>query len=220
MFKHILQSDALYDYLCKVSLRETAEQSTLRQMTNQTVRQSFMMTSPEQAQFLQMQMRLINAKRAIEVGVFTGYGTLAMALALPNNGELIACDVDGKTAGLGQPYWQQAGVAQKIQLTIAPAIDTLEALIASGQQKQFDFMFVDADKGNYLNYYELGLALIRPGGLMVFDNVLSTYDDLVMDQVSRSGKALYQFNERLCGDQRVSISLVPIGSGMLLTMCQ
>jgi caffeoyl-CoA O-methyltransferase len=174
--------------------------------------------SPEQGQFLGMLVRLMGARRALEVGVFTGLSSLHVALAMPPEGRLIACDVNAASAAIARRYWREAGVADKIELRLAPAIDTLDALLGEGAAGSFDFAFVDADKENYGRYYERVLKLLRPGGLTAFDNVLwhgRVIDDAAQDEDTR---AIREFNAKLHVDERVWLSLAPIGDGITLAL--
>jgi predicted O-methyltransferase YrrM len=204
-------------YIRAVSLREP---DLLRQLRFETAPRAdvSMQVAPEQGQFLGMLVRLTNAKRAIEVGVFTGLSSLHIALAMPPEGRLIACDVNAESTGIARRYWRDAGVEDKIELRLAPAIDTLDALLAGGAAGTFDFAFVDADKQNYGHYYERTLKLLRPGGLAAFDNVLwhgTVIDEAAQDKDTR---AIREFNARLHLDNRVWLSLVPIGDGLTLAL--
>jgi predicted O-methyltransferase YrrM len=205
----------LYNYLLSVSLREPEILAQLRQETAQ-LPMAMMQISPEQGQFMALLVQLMGAKKTLEVGVFTGYSSLVVALALPPDGGVVACDLDPECTAIARRYWQQAGVAQKIDLHIAPALETLDRLLAEGQAGTFDFAFIDADKGNYENYYERSLQLIRPGGLIAIDNVL--WSGRVADPEDRDKRteAIRSFNEKLFRDERVSISLVPIADGLTL----
>ena len=177
-----------------------------------------MQLSPEEGQFLGMLVRLMGARRAVEVGVFTGLSSLHVALAMPPEGRLIACDVNAETTAIARRYWREAGVEHKIELRIAPAVETLDSLLHDGAAESFDFAFVDADKENYGHYYERVLKLLRPGGLAAFDNVLwhgTVIDDAVQDKDTR---AIREFNARLHMDERVLISLVAIGDGLTLAL--
>jgi caffeoyl-CoA O-methyltransferase len=207
----------LAEYIRSVSLREP---DLLRQLREETAPRAdaTMQLSPEQGQFLGMLVRLTGAKRAIEVGVFTGLSSLHVALAMPKDGRLIACDVNAETTAIARRYWREAGVEDKIELRIAPAIETLDALLHDGGAGTFDFAFVDADKENYHHYYERILKLLRPGGLAAIDNVLwhaSVIDDAVQDKDTR---AIREFNAKLHLDQRVWLSLVAIGDGLTLAL--
>jgi O-methyltransferase len=174
-----------------------------------------MQISPEQGQFMAMLLRLSGARRCLEVGTFTGYSAAVCALALPDDGRLTALDVSEEWTAMARRYWQKAGVAHKIDLRLAPAADSMRTLLAAGEAT-YDFLFIDADKPNYATYYELGLRLVRPGGLIAFDNVL--WGGLVVDPraTDESTAALRALNERLQGDERVDICMVPIGDGVTL----
>ncbi|NEP11831.1 MAG: methyltransferase domain-containing protein [Symploca sp. SIO2C1] len=207
----------LYNYLQSVSLREPEILTQLRQETAQ-LPMGRMQIAPEQGQFMALLVQLLGAKNTLEVGVFTGYSSLAVALALPTDGKVVACDVSEEYTTVARRYWQQAGVADKIELHIAPALETLERLLAEGQADTFDFAFIDADKSNYTNYYEQALKLIRPGGLIAVDNVLwsgKVADPQVQDN---STKAIRAFNQKLHQDQRVNLSLVAIADGLTLAL--
>ncbi|BAY27573.1 O-methyltransferase family protein [Calothrix sp. NIES-2100] len=207
----------LYNYLLSVSLREAEILAQLRQETAQHP-MARMQIAPEQGQFMALLVKLISAKKTLELGVFTGYSTLVVALALPSDGKVVACDVSEEFTAIARRYWQQAGVANKIDLHIAPALDTLDRLLAAGEAETFDFAFIDADKSNYDVYYERSLQLVRPGGLIAIDNVLwsgRVADPQVQD--NRTGK-IRAFNEKLHQDQRITLSLVPIGDGLTLAL--
>jgi caffeoyl-CoA O-methyltransferase len=207
--------DRVYDYLLAVSVREYPAQRDLRAATAD-VPDAIMQVSPEQGQFMGLLIELIGARRAIEVGTFTGYSALAIALALPDDGQLIACDINDDYTRIGQPFWEQAGVAGKIDLRLAPALDTLDGLLADGEATRFDFAFIDADKGNYDAYYERCLELVRKGGLIAIDNVL--WGGKVADPDIRDAdtSAIRALNKKLKGDPRVSISMLTIGDGLTL----
>lgn len=207
--------DQLYGYLQSVSLREPEILTQLRQETAQHS-MSQMQISPEQGQLMALLVQLMGAKKTLEVGVFTGYSSLVVALALPTDGKVVACDVSEEYTAIARRYWQQAGVADKIDLRIAPALETLDALLAAGQAGTFDFAFIDADKSNYDGYYERSLQLVRSGGLVAIDNVL-WYGRVADPQVQdNSTKSIRAFNQKLHEDARVSLSLVPIGDGLTL----
>jgi caffeoyl-CoA O-methyltransferase len=175
-----------------------------------------MQIAPEQGQFMALLVELIGAKRALEVGTFTGYSSLCVALAMPTDGRLTVCDVSEDYTAVARRYWAEAGVAGKIDLRLAPALETLDALIAAGGSGGYDFAFIDADKENYDGYYERTLTLLRTGGLVAVDNVL--WDGAVVDAAKqdRDTRTIRALNEKLLGDQRVSLSLVPIGDGLTL----
>lgn len=213
--KSIGLPDNLHDYLLSVSLREPAVLQKLRQETAVLSNRS-MQIAPEQGQFMAFLIKLMGAKRTLEVGVFTGYSSLAVALALPQDGQVVACDVSEEFTAVARQYWQAAGVAAKIQLHLAPATETLARFLDEGQAGQFDFAFIDADKSNYDTYYEQCLQLVRPGGLIAIDNVLwdgKVADTAVTDLDTQAIRAL---NQKLHSDQRVDLSLVPIGDGLTL----
>jgi len=207
--------DRLRDYLLRVSVRESAALARLRQETADHPR-SGMQICPEQGQLMQLLVRLMSARRVIEVGVFTGYSSLAVAQALPEDGTILACDVSDEYTTVARRHWEAAGVAGKIELVIAPALETLDERLARGEAGRYDFAFIDADKENYLGYYERVLALLRPGGLVAVDNTL--WSGAVADDTDQSPAtvALRQFNRRLLEDERVDLSLVPIGDGLTL----
>ena len=207
----------LYNYLLSVSLREPEILEKLRQETANHPR-SGMQISPEQGQFMSLLVQLIGAKKTLEVGVFTGYSSLSVALALPADGKIIACDVSEEFTAIARRYWQEAGVANKIDLRLAPALETLDQLLATGQAETFDFAFIDADKENYDGYYERSLQLIRPGGLIAIDNVL--WSGQVADEQNQdeSTQAIRALNEKLHHDERVTLSLVPIADGLTLAI--
>lgn len=207
--------DGLYEYLLNYSLRETECMRRLREVTSGQ-EMSRMQIAPEQGQFLALLVELTGAERIIEIGTFTGYSALWMAGALPPHGELICCDISREWTDIGRPFWREAGVEERIRLQIAPALDTLDELMRQGGAGGFDMAFVDADKTNYLNYHERCLELLRPGGLLMFDNTL--WGGAVADPSCQDADtvALRALNSRLHTDPRVSISLVPIGDGLTL----
>jgi len=210
-------SDALHAYLVEHSVREPDILRRLRAETAQDS-MSMMQISPEQGQFMQLLVRLMNARQCLEVGVFTGYSSLAIALALPTDGRITACDVSEKWTAIARKYWQEAGVGHKIKLHLAPALETLDQLIASGQTGRFDFVFIDADKVNYVNYYERALVLARTGGLIAIDNTL--WGGQVADMASQSEdtQAIRRLNDKIRLDSRVQIALLPIGDGLTLAL--
>ena len=211
----ITMNDALYGYLHGVSLRESDVQRRLREETA-ALEYSGMQISPEQGQLMRMLAGLVGARRAIEVGVFTGYSALSVALALPEDGELIACDVNEEWTAIARRYWAEAGVAGKIRLELAPAGETLAALVRGGRSGEFDIAFIDADKTGYDLYYERCLELLRPGGLVLIDNVL--WGGAVADESDQSEDtvALRALNSKLKGDLRIELCMLPIGDGLTL----
>ena len=211
----IRMTDAVDAYLRRVSVRETAVQRRLREETA-ALDAAGMQISPEQGQLMRMLAGLVGARRAIEVGVFTGYSALSVALALPDDGELVACDVNEEWTAIARRYWSEAGVASKIRLRLAPALETLDALVREGRAGEFDMAFIDADKTSYALYYERCLALLRPGGLVLVDNVLwggSVADD---DDRSEDTVALRAFNDRLGDDSRIELCMLPVGDGLTI----
>jgi predicted O-methyltransferase YrrM len=207
----------LNDYIRDVSLREA---DVLRRLRDETAAHPMarMQLAPEQGQFLTLLVRALGARRTLEVGVFTGYSSLAIALALPDEGRIVACDVSEDFTAMARRYWHEAGVAHKIDLRIAPAVETLDALIAAGEAGRFDFAFIDANKTGYVDYYERALTLVRPGGLIAADNVLRG-GKVIDPAVSEADtEAIRVFNRHLLADDRVWISLVSIGDGMTLAL--
>ena len=210
-------TDALYDYLLAVSSREP---EILRRLREETARlpNAGMQIGPEQGQFMALLVQLLGARRTLEVGVFTGYSSLAVALALPPDGRVVACDVSEEWTAIARRYWAEAGVAGKIELRLGPAVGTLDALLADGQADGFDFAFIDADKENYDNYYERALRLVRPGGLIAIDNVLWGGHVADPEAQGESLAAIRALNAKLHRDERVALSLVPIGDGLTLAL--
>lgn len=212
----INMGEDLHAYLLRVSVRENAILRALRAETAQLAEHQMQM-APEQAQLMGFLTKLINARQALEIGVFTGYSALAVAMALPDDGKLVACDVSLEWTDIGRRYWAQAGVAQKIDLRIAPALETLAALQADpANHNRFDLAFIDADKPNYPHYYEHCLTLVRPGGLILIDNVL--WGGGVIDEADQgeSVQIIRALNAMIHADARVDVSLLPIGDGMML----
>lgn len=207
--------DTLHDYLRAHSLREHPAQVGLREATR-THPHAGMQISPEQGQLMAFLARLIGARRAIEVGVFTGYSALTVALALPDDGKLLACDISTEYTRVGQPFWQQAGVAHKIELVIAPALATLDRRLAAGEADSYDFAFIDADKTGYDAYVERCLRLLRSGGLMLIDNVLWNGAVARAAGGDADTAALQALNAKLHGDQRIDLVMLPVGDGLTL----
>lgn len=209
-----LQPD-LYQYLLDVSLREPRILKELREATHNHPRVN-MQISPEQGQFMAWLVRLMRAQHCIEVGVFTGYSSLAVALALPEKGRLVACDISEEYTSIAKPFWLKAGVAGRIDLRLAPAAETLAELLENGEGGSYDFAFIDADKEGYIHYYEQCLALLRPGGVVAVDNVLwggSVADPQAGDADTQAIRA---FNALVHDDPRVELSMIPIGDGLTL----
>ena len=213
----IALTDPLYEYLLSVSLREPALLAELRaEMAGHPDVQ--MQIAPEQGQFMALLVRLIGARRCLEIGVFTGYSSLATALALPADGRLVACDVSEEWTAIARRYWRRAGVEHKIDLRLAPALDTLDALLASGAAATFDFVFLDGDKGNYPAYYERIYMLLRTGGLLAIDNTL--WSGRLLDPRERDPETegIRRLNEQLHRDARIDLSLLPLADGLTLAL--
>ncbi|MGE4561619.1 MAG: class I SAM-dependent methyltransferase [Rhodospirillales bacterium] len=208
-------TDRVYDYMQEVSVREPEILKRLRAETAELPEHN-MQISPEQGQFMALLVGLIGARRALEIGTFTGYSALAVALALPDDGKLIACEISEEYTAIGRRYWQEAGLDTNIDLKIGLALDTLDGLITEGQAETYDFAFIDADKVNYQNYFDRALILLRPGGLIAVDNVL--WNGAVADprNTTKDTEAIREFNAELGDDTRVAISMVPIGDGLTL----
>ena len=205
----------LYQYILDVSLREP---SVLRRLREETALhpEGRMQIAPDQGQFMALLARLAGAKKALEVGVFTGYSSLAVALAMPHDGLIVACDVNAAFTAVAQRYWNEAGVAHKIDLRLAPATESLAHLLADGQEDTFDLAFIDADKEAYDTYYEYTLRLLRPGGLMLIDNVLRQGAVAGPPSANSATAAIQRLNAKLHRDTRIHLSLVPIGDGLTL----
>jgi predicted O-methyltransferase YrrM len=207
----------LYRYIIEHSVREHPVLRELREATA-GMKHAGMQISPDQGQFMALLVQMLGARRTIEVGVFTGYSALSVALALPQDGKVIACDVSEEWTSVGRKHWEKAGVAAKIELRLAPALETLDMLIAEGGVGQYDFAFIDADKGNYLGYYERCLALVRRGGLITLDNTL--WSGRVADPANHEEdtKAIRVLNDALHRDRRIAVSLLPVGDGVTLAL--
>lgn len=208
-------TDALHGYLLSVSLREPGVLRRLREDTSTRPRHG-MQIGPEQGQFMALLVELIGAKKCLEIGTFTGYSALFVALAIPDDGTLITCDISEEYTGRAKPFWEEAGVAGKIDLRIGPALETLDGLIAGGESGSFDFVFIDADKTNYQGYFQRALDLTRPGGLIVVDNVLWGGRVIDPSRDDESTEAIRAFNAALSNDPRISLSMVPVGDGLTL----
>ena len=210
-------AETLADYIQSISLREP---DILKQLREETAKLSMarMQISPEQGQLMALLVQLMGAKKTLEIGVFTGYSALAVALALPVDGKMIACEISEEYTAIAKDFWGRAGVSEKIDLRIAPALETLEKLIAEGKAGSFDLAFIDADKRNYENYYERVLTLLRPGGLILIDNVLwsgKVVDPTITDKQTQ---AIREFNQKLHQDSRISLSVVAIADGLTLAL--
>jgi predicted O-methyltransferase YrrM len=210
-------NDPLYQYLLEVSLRESPLQQRLRAETA-ALPEARWQIAPEQGQFMALLVQLTAARKLLEVGTYTGYSALSMAMALPADGRLLCCDIDAEHTAMARRYWEEAGVAGRIELRLAPALQTLGALVREGQGGSFDLVFIDADKLNYPAYLEHALILLRSGGLLMFDNTLWSGRVLETAPDSADTRAIQSLNRRLKNDQRVDISLLPLGDG--LTLCR
>ena len=218
MSKESLELDnRLYEYLLSVSLREPEVLTKLRRETSQHSA-SIMQISPDQGQFMALLIKLLGAKKTLDIGVFTGYSSLVVALALPDDGRVIACDRDPNATEIARRYWEEAGVSHKIELYLAPALDTLDRLITEGEAGSFDFAFIDADKRNYSNYYERALTLLRPGGIVAIDNVLWFGSVADPQDTDKRTIAIREFNQKLHQDSRVEISMLAIADGLTLAL--
>ncbi len=210
-------TDELYEYLLAVSLREP---DILRQLREETACDPMarFQISPEQGQFMALLVQLMGATKALEIGVFTGYSSLSVALALPDDGRLIACDISKEWTDVAHRYWHQAGVTERIELKLGPAIDSMDELLAHAHAESFDFVFIDADKQSYDGYYERALKLLRPGGLIALDNVLRGGRVVNPDIDDADTLAILVLNEKLKHDDRISLSMVPIADGLTLAL--
>jgi predicted O-methyltransferase YrrM len=211
----IAMTDALHAYLLKTTVREPPLLVRLREETARLPGAS-MQISPEQGQLMRLLVELVGARRTLEVGVFTGYSSTVVALALPADGKLVACDTSEEWTAVARRYWREAGVESKVELHVRPALRTLEELLATGQAGSFDFAFIDADKTGYDDYYERCLTLLRPGGLLAVDNTLWGGDVANPADQRESTQAIRALNLKIANDPRVSASLVPIGDGLYL----
>ena len=209
----------LYDYLLSVSLREPEVFHQLRQETAEHP-DGDMQIAPDQGQFMALLLQLISARKVLEIGTFTGYSTLWLASALPNDGTVITCDVDEEATDIARRYWQKAGMDTQIDLRLAPATETLDQLLAAGQACTFDFIFIDADKVNYDHYYEKALQLLRVGGLLAIDNTFWFGRVVDPDNQEETTIAIRALNQKIHLDQRVDVSMVAIADGLTLAIKQ
>ena len=211
-----LIAEDVHAYLQSVSLREPDVLARLRLATAPRP-EAGMQISPEQGQFMQMLVRLLGARRCIEVGTYTGYSALAVALALPPDGSLVTCDISDEFTSVGRPFWREAGVESRIQLRIQPALATLDELLAApGGRGGYDFAFIDADKGSYVDYYERLLQLLHPGGVIAVDNTLGLSSTPVIHLNSPAARAVQAFNAHVHRDERVELAMLSIGEGVTL----
>jgi len=209
--------DALQRYVIESCVRESELLAELRTLT-QSYSSARMQISPEQGQLMALLVQATGARRCVELGTFTGYSSLCVATVLPEDGRLVCCDVSAEWTAIARRFWERAGVAHKIDLRLAPALETLDALIAAGEQGSYDFAFIDADKENYLPYYERCLQLLRPGGLIAADNTLWSGRVADPEDQSEGTRALREFNARLHRDDRVMIALLPMDDGLTLAL--
>jgi predicted O-methyltransferase YrrM len=205
----------LYGYMLDHSVRESEHARALREETSNHVMRG-MISSPETAQLLRFLVTLISARKVLEIGVYTGYSTLAIASSLPDDGLILACETRKEWTEIGKKYWEKAGVAHKIELEIGPAVETLEGKIRNGEKETYDFAFIDADKENYPLYYELSLSLIKPRGLICIDNVLWNGKILNSDDTSVNTTAIRNLNTTIFNDTRVESSILPMADGITL----
>ena len=213
--KHTPITDELHQYLLNISLREHPVLKALREKTAK-MPLACMQIAPEQGQFMQLLLRILGAKQVLELGTFTGYSALAMALALPDDGIVTTCDINEEWTHIAYPFWEEAQARHKIQLRLAPALNSLKELIEEGRKNTFDFIFIDADKTNYLNYYEYALQLIRQGGLIVIDNIFWDGNVINPEDTSAQTREVRRLNAFIQNDDRVHVSLLPIADGLFL----
>jgi predicted O-methyltransferase YrrM len=212
---HTQLTPDLTEYIRQIALREPEVLRRQREATDAHAHAS-MQTAPEQGQLLHLLARLAGAKKTLEVGVFLGYSSTWVALALPEGGKVVACDQSDEYTAQARQLWRAAGVEDKIELRLGVALDTLDALIAEGNGGSFDFAFIDADKANYANYYDRAMVLVRPGGLIAIDNVLWRGHVADASKTDAETETIRAFNRKLQADERVSLSLVPLGDGLTL----
>ena len=215
MGRAVTMNEQLYRYIIDHSLRD---HPVLRELREETARlpKAVMQIGADQGQFMALLAKLTGAKRCIEVGVFTGYSSLAVALALPDDGRIVACDISETWTDIARRHWEKAGVEKKIDLRLGPALDTLDTLLSLRQEGRYDMAFIDADKGNYLGYYERCLALLRPGGLILIDNTLWSGDVADPSKTEPDTVALRAVNDALHHDERIDLALLPVGDGLTL----
>lgn len=210
-------TNELYQYLLSMSLDEDSILKRLREETASHV-QADMQIAPEQGQFMALLVKLMGARRVLEIGTFTGYSTLCMAMALPAHGRITTCDINKEWTDVARRYWEEAGVDDRVELRLGRALDTLDMLLAEGQERKYDIAFIDADKENYVGYYEYSLKLLRPHGLVLVDNVLWSGKVIERDMQDKDTTAIRSFNEYLKNDARISLSMIPLADGLTLAV--
>jgi len=210
--------DGIYNYLCDVSINEPELLRQLREETAQKVDYSVMQISPEQGQFMSLLIKLMGAKRALEIGTYTGYSSICVAGAMPEDGRLICCDISPQWTDIAEKYWARAGLENKIELYSQPAVQTLQKLLDDGAESSFDFIFIDADKQNYIMYYEMALRLLKKGGMVAVDNTLWSGAVADPENTEPGTRAIRRFNDMIKQDDRVSQSLLTIGDGLTLIL--
>jgi len=210
-------NDDLYQYLLRVGVREPQVLMQLREAT-ELEDMSVMRSAPEQGQFMALLLKLMEARRVLEIGTYTGYATLWMALALPREGEVVTCDTSARWTFVAHRFWEQAGMQDRIHLHLRPALETLDELLEGGAASSFDFAFIDADKENYTAYFEACLQLVRPGGLIAVDNTLWSGSVIDGSNHEASTEAIRAFNERLHNDPRIELAMLPVADGLTLAM--
>jgi predicted O-methyltransferase YrrM len=217
MSRHFAFDERSYQYLLSVSVREPEIARRLREETQQ-LKNAQMQIGPDQGQFMQLLVQLLGARKTLEVGVFTGYSALWVAMGLPDDGRMIACDISEEYTAVAKRYWKQAGVDQKIDLRLRSARDTLDELVKTGEAGTFDFAFIDADKSNYENYYERALQLLRVGGLIAIDNTIWSGRVADPKEQDTDTVAIRRLNEKVFRDERVTLSMLTVGDGLTLAM--
>ena len=213
----IILTAALHDYLRSISPDEPSVLSRLREETA-AYPEADMQIAPEQGLFMRLLVNLTGARNILELGTFTGYSTLCMAMALPPHGIIVTCDIDTKWTEIAQRYWKEARVGNRVELHVGSALDTLDTMLAEGQERRFDLVFIDADKENYIGYYEYAIKLLRPGGLVIADNVLWYGKVIDPDITDKDTVAIRAFNQYLKNDTRITLSVIPIGDGFTLAV--